>query len=187
MVTVRNREAETRLAADSKTVPPGLAGQFAQYVTGAFVALAETGADQRSLPEAQFLQVIFYGLQVLIVQLFGEHAEEPGEALRLEAPGVLISDRAQLLQPAGKHLQHLHGPVKDRIRGLAQQAEESSSFGRDRRDSEVVELPHHAGLPDGIGQDVLPVSDRFCARQAVQHRLPGHVQEEVIPGGHRRP
>ena len=69
MVTVRNREAEARLAADSKAVPPALVAQFAQYVTGAFVALAETGADQRSLPEAQLLQMTFDGQEVLIVQL----------------------------------------------------------------------------------------------------------------------
>jgi hypothetical protein len=60
--------------------------------------------------------MVLEGLEVGVVELAGEHGEEPPEAVGAEAGGVLVGDVPQPLEHAHEELQHLHGPAEDGVR-----------------------------------------------------------------------
>jgi hypothetical protein len=73
-------------------------------MAGAFVALAELGAEQHPTAEPQLLEVGLDGQEVVVVELAGQHGEQPPEPLRLEASGLAVSEGPEPLEDAHEQL-----------------------------------------------------------------------------------
>ena len=124
------------------------------------------GADQGAAPESQLADLGFYLGEVLIVQLPGDHDEEPGEALGTEAGGVGVGDVPQPAEPAHTHLQQLPGAMHDGLRRIPEQPAEDLLLPGDRRHRDVVEIADDPGLGDAVGEHMLPGIRSYSSRPA---------------------
>ena len=189
VVAGRDREGVGGARPDPQPLLPPSPGvpRGAEHEVDPAVVPVKLGADQHAGAEAQLLEVVADLLEVLVVQLALQRGEQRRQPVGAELLGVVVGDLPQLPE-AG----HVGFEMADRTgevgRGVLVRAAVTSPpaplvlQGADR---DGVHLPDDLGLGEAVGQDPLAVADGLRVVEAGEQHLRGHLEQELVTGGHR--
>ena len=140
-------------------------------MTGAPIPGTDLYADERPVAEAQPLEVVLDGPDVVVVDFGGEHREELPETLRRERICMLVGDLAQALQRVDETPERSPRLTEHRFGRFDQPAVEDLALRLDRCGDHAVHLPHDGGVVDRIPDDLPAIGDTVQVGEAREHRV----------------
>ena len=123
-------------------------------------------------------------LEVLVVELALQRAEERGKPLGAELAAMVVGDLAQFPEPDYQHLELIDRSGEDGGGGRRCPESPHAASVLQRADSDAVHLADDVRLGDAVGQDLLAVADGAEVSEAGQQHAPGDVEQERVPGCH---